>query len=334
MATKARRRSVSQRRTSAPQLTAAQREERRKAAREKAQAALERLDEAVAQIIENDDSFREYLRLSARMYAYSWRNRLLIWLQRPDAGMVAGFHRWRELERPVLKGAKGIQILAPCVKKIQVGAENAGWSTADGEVDAEGNIRKVVGFRVAYVFSVHDTAGDPIALPRPVEVTDDSDEARDILAALLARSEQLGVPVSFVARSQDAELARGAHGYFVPAERRIVVSADLPAAARAKTLAHELAHFVAGHKVSDGDTEAVAEGAAFVVAAHFGLDTASYSAPYIAGWAQDVGRVQRLLGHIADVAGAITDTAASDRCATCGTTYEEYQQGHGCPDCR
>src|SRR5690348_14282480 len=97
------------------ELTAEDRAARREAGKQKAADALARLDAAVANICENDPAFREYLRLSGRMHRYSWGNRMLIMLQRPDTAMVAGFQRWKELGRPVRKGSKGIQILAPMV---------------------------------------------------------------------------------------------------------------------------------------------------------------------------------------------------------------------------
>jgi len=279
--------------------------ERRVRGRAKAEAALERLDAAVGRIIESDDAFREYLRVSGRMHNYSWANRLLVAMQRPDAGMVAGFAAWKRLERPVVKGAKGIQILAPMVRKVDGGEENAGLSTLDGDVDQDGKVAKVIGYRVAYVFSIHDTDGPPVAIPQPVPLTDDGQEARDILGVLIARAEQLGVPVAFVAEADDPLLAGGAHGYYHPGETRIVVRADMPAAGRAQVLAHELAHHVAG-KQGRRDAETTAEGAAFVVMAFYGLDTEGASAPYIAGWAQDVGRVRALLDSIAKVAAEIT----------------------------
>jgi hypothetical protein len=100
-----------------------------------------------------------------------------------------------------------------------------------------------------------------------------------------------------------------------------------PAAHRCEVLAHELAHHVAG-RMKRADAETVAEGAAFVVASHFGLDTTAYSAPDIATWAKDRKRVRALLESIAVVAGEIL--ADLERCAACG--YDGGPEG-GCELC-
>ncbi|MGH3427478.1 MAG: ArdC-like ssDNA-binding domain-containing protein, partial [Mycobacteriales bacterium] len=237
------------------ELSPADRAARRAAGKAKAAEAVERLDAAVAEIVEHDSAFREYLRLSGRMHTYSWGNRLLIALQRPDAGMVGGFNRWRSLGRPVRKGAKGIQILAPMVIHEKVDATLAGYSTNAGKVGEDGSLDRVVGFRVAYVFAVEDTDGPPIGLPRPVPESDDSFESAQLAQRLQATAANLGFPVDV--RCSDPALGTGSDGKpagWADLERReIVVNGDLPAAARCKTLAHEIAHLVADHRANDDD---------------------------------------------------------------------------------
>ena len=61
--------------------------------------------------------FKDWLRAVSRFHHYSFNNQLLVLLQRPQAQRVAGFHTWKSLGRNVKKGAKGIAILAPCVRK-------------------------------------------------------------------------------------------------------------------------------------------------------------------------------------------------------------------------
>jgi hypothetical protein len=88
-------------------------------------------------------------------------------------------------------------------------------------------------------------------------------------------------------------MPRGAKGYYDPLQGKIVLSAGLAPDQKAKTLAHELAHHMLahGHGRAPGrpTEEAEAEGTAFVVCAHYGLDTADYSFGYVANWARDEG---------------------------------------------
>ena len=60
------------------------------------------------------DKYAEYLRTMSRFHKYSVNNTMLIYVQKPDVTLVAGFNKWRDqFERNVLKGEKGIKIIAP-----------------------------------------------------------------------------------------------------------------------------------------------------------------------------------------------------------------------------
>ncbi len=74
-----------------------------------------------------------------------------------------------------------------------------------------------------------------------------------------------------------------------------------------KTLAHEAAHFVADHNgfVPREDAETVAEGAAYIVLYHFGLDVSDYSFAYVARWAEDKAVLRRNLETIRCTASTI-----------------------------
>lgn len=296
------------------------REARRAAGKAKAAAAIERLDAGVRACIEDDDEFAEFLRMLGRMHNYSWGNRLLVHLQRPDAGLVAGFHAWRELGRPVRKGSKGIQILAPMVKKFR--GEPGSMDDRGREYDDKGEAVGVVGFRVAYVFSVHDTDGPPFSVPVPVPMTDDGPDAREAFELLARRCVDFGVALDVRTGDDLGDGLDAPAGWYRRLERAIVVNAALPAGQRAAVLAHELAHHVAG-KLERRDAETVAEGAAFAVAAYFGLDTSAFTVPYVAGWAQDAARVRGLLESVAAVSDEILSGLAA--CFSCGEA--------GCPAC-
>ena len=223
------------------------------------------------------DGFAAYLRAMARFPTYSVRNVALIHAQRPDATHVAGYRTWQTLGRQVRRGERGIRILVP--HRRPVAAE-------ERQEEPEAEQRAVVsGFGVASVFDIAQTEGEPLPTPlAPRPLAGDSALAGWLWEQLAAFLVGDGVSLARYA------LDRG-NGVYWPAYRRIVVNADLPGDHAVKTLAHECAHHVAvtrGLARRDGrrgDAEVIAEGAAFVVLAHVGLDTGGYSFPYVAGWA-------------------------------------------------
>lgn len=102
---------------------------------------------------------------------------------------------------------------------------------------------------------------------------------------------------------------RPANGYYDRERQRIAVGTHLSTDHAAKTLAHETAHFVADHHalLAGRDAETIAESSAFVVLSHYGLDTASYSFPYVAGWAKDKAVLKRNLDAIQKTANRIIE---------------------------
>src|SRR5437773_9358988 len=84
-------------------------------ARQLAEEALNRL--ATDLEAGRSETLKNYLAAAGRFHRYSWGNVLLINAQRPTATRVAGFHAWRQLERSVRKGEKGIMIFAPILVK-------------------------------------------------------------------------------------------------------------------------------------------------------------------------------------------------------------------------
>ena len=69
-------------------------------------AAHEKLSQAIESIVTGDD-WQRMLQTAAKFHRYSFQNQLLIFSQRPDATLVAGFHRWQQLGRSVRKGGEG-----------------------------------------------------------------------------------------------------------------------------------------------------------------------------------------------------------------------------------
>lgn len=226
---------------------------------------LQRLESAVG-AIQDSQSFRKWLDVSSRFHTYSLGNQLLITAQRPDATRVAGFQAWLKLGRHVRKGEKGIKIIVPRTGKIQ---------SEDGSEE-----RLLTGFGVGHVFDIRQTEGDP--LPEFSVPTLEGEDGHELWEGLHGFALSEGISVRLVAPD---ELPRHAMGYYSPDTMEIVVGA-YGQRQRTKTLAHELGHHVA-HVDDRAENECIAEGIAYVVCAHFGLDTGERSFPYVATWAQD-----------------------------------------------
>lgn len=245
--------------------------------------ALQRLEAAVAAITDSD-SFRRWLDVSARFHTYSLGNQLLIALQRPDATRVAGFHTWKKLGRFVKKGETGIRIFVPHVRKA---------TNEAGEEE-----RVVTSFGTGVVFDVSQTDGDP--LPEHEVPLLEGDEGGELWSGLSGFAAREGVSVE-VRPLED--LPEGVMGYYSPLEKQIVV-AENPQRQMTKTLAHELGHHVA--RFDDrAENECIAEGIAYVVCGHFGLDTGERSFPYVAAWAADKERLRGVLGTIQSASATI-----------------------------
>ena len=122
---------------------------------QKAREALDKIEKGVEALL-NSDRWIEHLKFQAKFHGYSWGNCFLIRAQYPGATYVAGIKAWNRMGRHVKKGERGIAILAPCFKKEKV-------ETEDGEVE---EVKRLSGFRVAYVFDIKQTEGETAARGR------------------------------------------------------------------------------------------------------------------------------------------------------------------------
>ena len=196
----------------------------------KVSAAHDQLVEAVMALT-SSDSWLAYLSAMARFHRYSPTNVAMILSQRPGATRVAGFRTWQSMGRQVRKGSKGIAIWAPCLYKQ--GTDQVEHEAADGEpTDA----KSLGGFRLAYVFDVADTDGEP--LPETPEA------ARATLVAGEAPAGMWEYLVGQVAKhGYTVELVPdlgGPNGRTTWASHLVQVVADgRDEASMAKTLAHD-----------------------------------------------------------------------------------------------
>jgi len=249
--------------------------------------AHERLESAISEIVSGED-WRRMLKVASSFHRYSFNNHLLIFSQRPDATLVAGFRKWLQLGRYVRKGEKGIAILAPCKYKTSIEDEN-------GE---ERTLQQIRGFRVVHVFDISQTDGEPLddlGALRPRLL--DGDAPEGVWDALVAIANGDGYEVVRHRRA-------GENGYCDFSARVMAVRPDVSPAQAVKTLVHELAH---GKLHGDGAArdrdvaEVEVESVAFVVCDALGLDTSGYSFPYVARWAN--GSVD----HVKETADRVVD---------------------------
>ncbi len=282
---------------SRPRLSAEERAER-------LNTAHERLVNAVSALHSSDD-WMAYMATMAKFHRYSANNCFLIALQRPDATHVAGFQTWKSLGRSVNKGAKGIAILAPCTYKTTLtDKDNPDAPTITGTA--------VRGFRVAYVFDVLTTTGEPLAerVGRPELLTGDAPES--MWEAISEQVAALGFTVELVGEIAGSS---GANGTTDPLTKTVqIATQSRDRASQLKTLIHELAHChlhtnLTAYRADRGRCEVEAESVAYLVCDAFGLDSQTYTVGYVATWASDTDTVLAVANTVRKCATQIIDTA-------------------------
>ncbi|MGB4780068.1 ArdC-like ssDNA-binding domain-containing protein, partial [Microbacterium sp.] len=306
------------------------RDEARDARDAKLEALHERLAAAVGQLSTGDD-WKQALEFAARFRSRSFGNTLLIWAQHldafeqgrvsaPEPMYVAGYKQWQSLGRQVEKGQPGYMIFAPVTGRFASSTpqDSASWRRLgrfEKPKPGEAVRSRMVGAKPAYVWDVSQTAGDAIPeRPSPVLLEGAAPEGLwDGLAGLV---EAEGFSVL---RVEHAGMIHGANGLTDYTNRSVAVRTDMDAAAQVKTLAHELAHVklhgpdnpdATGHR---GIGEVEAESVALMIGAAHGMDTSSYTIPYVSGWAgtvknKDPAEVVQATGErVRRTAGAILD---------------------------
>lgn len=263
----------------------------RKTALETAHAQLVK---SVRALVSGED-WQRMLDVSRRFRTYSPTNCLLILSQFPQATRVAGYRKWQEVGRQVRKGEHAIRIYAPIVVRRD--------EDASDEAETPAHVRRLVGFRLASVFDVSQTDGEPLPEVGPELLTgDDPGELWDMLAKQVAERGYM---------LERGECGR-ANGYTDFIGHRVRVREDVTEAQACKTLAHELAHVMlhaADRLQCRGIAEVEAESVAYLVMRTAGLASDAYTFPYVAGWANgDVELIQATADRVITTARTITET--------------------------
>ena len=199
----------------------------------------DKLEQGIKELFESE-RFKEYLRTMSKFYHYSFSNTLLIAMQKPEATYVAGYTSWqRNFDRQVMKGEKGIKILAPAPYKAKEEREKIDPSTQKPVLDADGNpVTETVeimrpAFKVVSVFDISQTDGKEL----PDIIVDElSGSVENYAAFFEALKQESPVPISF------EDIPGGAKGYFSPVENRIAIQEGMSEIQTIKTAIHEIAH--------------------------------------------------------------------------------------------
>lgn len=223
--------------------------------------AIKRLERAFYDWISSNE-FEKFSDFIKKFHKYSFHNILMIYAQKPNASLVAGFNAWRKLGRNVLKGEKGIAIFAPNTYTYKTVND-------DGEEERKQGVR---GFRIVYVFDVSQTEGEPIPECKIEEEYD--------LDSVIEMVEGMGYSVEFYDESH------GERGYVRKGEKTIHVHNGESSGQQASTILHEWCHLKLDQELERDDEEIVVQTGSYLIAAKLGLDTSWYTAQYIESWSQ------------------------------------------------
>lgn len=281
------------------------------------------LEQGVMELFESR-KYKDYLTTMSKFHSYSHNNIMLIFQQKPDATLIAGYSAWKtEHGRQVRKGSKAIKILAPAPYRVRAIRDRTDPDTGKPVTDGNGNpikedveVRKLA-FKVVNVFDVSDTEGRELPSIGVSELSGDVEGYEDFFEAL---KRTCPVPIG-----SDA-ISSGAKGYFSHTENKIVVRQGMHQVQTIKTVIHEMAHQRLHSEESPeyerdkprNSMEVEAESVAFTVCRHYGIDTSDYSFAYIAGWSEGKGLpklrgsldmirktssefISRIDGHMADI---------------------------------
>lgn len=258
--------------------------------------------------------YQEFLKTMAKFHNYSFNNTMLIAMQRPDATLVTSYKNWQSMGRQVMKGEKGITIIAPApykkMKEKEVLDENQRpIMGTDGKTKTEQVEVTVPHFKAVTVFDIAQTSGEPIQTLAPELLTAAVQDFDFFMQAIQKISP---VPIRF------DEIDGNANGYYHNADKEIVIKKGLSESQTLKTAIHETAHAKLHDKEimeslgveKDRLTKEVeAESVAYCVCSSFGLDTSDYSFPYIAGWSssREMKEMKASMDVIRKTAGEMID---------------------------
>ena len=195
------------------------------------------IENGIKELFESE-KYKNYLRTMSRFHKYSVNNTMLIYMQKPDATVVAGFNKWRDqFGRNVLKGEKGIKIIAPTPYKKKIEEAKLDPDTklpmldADGKAIMEEKEIKIPMYKPVTVFDVSQTEGKPL----PQLAADLTGNVQNYEVFMEAVKRSAPVPVFM-------ENMTGMDGYYDDENRRIAVRTGMSEVQTVCAAIHEIAH--------------------------------------------------------------------------------------------
>ena len=206
--------------------------------RERLREITDGIEQGIKELFESEKYMR-YLSVMSRFHRYSVNNTMLIYMQKPDATLVAGYNKWKDqFERHVKKGEHGITIIAPTPYKKKIEEQKLDPDTKapildqDGKIVTEEKEIEIPMFRPVKVFDVSQTDGKPL----PEIASSLSGNVPNYEAFMEALRRSAPVPITFEAMAADTD------GYFSAEHQKIAIRQGMSEVQTVSATVHEIAH--------------------------------------------------------------------------------------------
>ncbi|EGJ46312.1 hypothetical protein HMPREF0866_01331 [Ruminococcaceae bacterium D16] len=206
--------------------------------RERLREITDGIEQGIKELFESEKYMR-YLSVMSRFHRYSVNNTMLIYMQKPDATLVAGYNKWKaQFERHVKKGEHGITIIAPTPYKKKIEEQKLDPDTKapildkDGKIITEEKEIEIPMFRPVKVFDVSQTDGKPL----PELASSLSGNVPNYEAFMEALRRSALVPITFEAMAADTD------GYFSADHQKIAIRQGMSEVQTVSATVHEIAH--------------------------------------------------------------------------------------------
>ncbi|MCR0380023.1 CHC2 zinc finger domain-containing protein, partial [[Clostridium] innocuum] len=206
--------------------------------RERLREITDGIEQGIKELFESE-KYMCYLSVMSRFHRYSVNNTMLIYMQKPDATLVAGYNKWKDqFERHVKKGEHGITIIAPTPYKKKIEEQKLDPDTKapildkDGKIVTEEKEIEIPMFRPVKVFDVSQTDGKPL----PELASSLSGNVPNYEAFMEALRRSAPVPITFEAMAADTD------GYFSADHQKIAIRQGMSEVQTVSATVHEIAH--------------------------------------------------------------------------------------------